>query len=74
MARSDADRFSSVNDEPIKLIADMGDVAKVKAVILSEYGFEPTEEYCRDLIRFVESMTSTLFCESVKPTGAKGGA
>lgn len=66
MVRSDADRFSSVNDEPIKLIADMGDAAKVKAVILSEYGFEPTEEYCRDLIRFVESMARPLCCDLMK--------
>jgi hypothetical protein len=32
----------------------MRDVMKVKATIMSEYGFEPTEEYCRDLIHFVE--------------------
>lgn len=57
MVRSDADRFSSVNDEPIKLIAELGDVTKIKALILSVYGFEPTEEYCRDLIRFVEALS-----------------
>lgn len=48
------DRAPSLEESPIKLIADMGDVIKVKAAIMSEYGFEPTEEYCRDLIHFVE--------------------
>lgn len=57
MVRSDvATGHSSIKDEPIKLIADMGDVTKIRAVILSEYGFEPTEEYCRDLIKFVEGV------------------
>jgi hypothetical protein len=46
----------TVEASPIRRIADMGDVAKVKATILHEYGFEPTEEYCRDLIRFVEAL------------------
>ena len=46
----------TVETSPIKRLADMGDVIKVKATILHEYGFEPTEEYCRALIRFVEAL------------------
>lgn len=44
----------------MQAIANMGDVAKVQSVILNEYGFEPTEEYCRDLIAFVDSMTAMV--------------
>jgi len=35
----------------------MHDVALVRTAIEIEYGFTPTEEYCRDLIAFVEEMT-----------------
>lgn len=49
------DSLSSLSDSPIARIA-MGEVAKVKAAIIETYGFEPTEEYCRDLIRFVETL------------------
>lgn len=64
MVRSDITAgVSSVSESPIVRIADMGEVAKVKAAILDEYGFEPTEEYCRDLIRFVE----VLIREQRKP-------
>ena len=48
--------LSPLSESPIVRIADMGEVAKVKAAIIETYGFEPTEEYCRDLIRFVETL------------------
>ena len=47
------DGFSSLDESPIVRIA-MGDIAKVKAAIMETYGFAPTDEYCRDLIKFVE--------------------
>lgn len=56
MAGSNADRISPLADSPITRIANMGEVVKVKAAIIETYGFEPTEEYCRDLIRFVETL------------------
>lgn len=49
--------FPSLDESPIVRIADMGEVIKVKAAIIETYGFEPTEEYCRDLIKFVELLT-----------------
>ena len=66
MVRPDADSISplTIDQSPITHIATIGDVAKVKAAILHEYGFEPTEEYCRDLIRFVE----ILIREQRKPS------
>lgn len=33
-------------------------IAQVKAIIIQRYGFTPTDEYCRDLIAFVEAMTN----------------
>lgn len=44
----------------LQAIANAGDVAKVKATIMHEYGFEPSEEYCRDLIAFVDSMMARV--------------
>lgn len=44
----------------LQAIANTGDVTKVKAVILHEYGFDATEEYCRDLIAFVDSMMARI--------------
>jgi hypothetical protein len=41
----------------LQVIASFSDVVKVKAAIMHEYGFEPTEEYCRDLIAFVDRLT-----------------
>jgi len=35
----------------------MGDIAKVKAAIIETYGFEPSDEYCRDLVKFVLALT-----------------
>ena len=64
MAGPKFDSLSPLDDSPIVRIA-MGEVAKVKAAIVETYGFEPTDEYCRDLIKFVEilacqgKMTST---------------
>lgn len=52
--------LSSLNAVPqaerLQVIANWGDVTKVKATIMSEYGFEPSEQYCRDLIAFVDRM------------------
>lgn len=48
--------YDTLADSPITRIANMGEVVKVKAAIIETYGFEPTEEYCRDLIRFVETL------------------
>lgn len=53
MAGPKFDSVSPLAESPIARIA-MGEVAKVKAAIIETYGFEPTEEYCRDLIKFVE--------------------
>lgn len=39
-------------------IASLDSIAKVKAAILKKYGFEATDEYCRDLIAFVKELTS----------------
>lgn len=43
-------------ESPIVAIAKLGDVERVKAEILKKYGFEVTDEYCRDLVAFVEQM------------------
>ncbi len=48
--------FSSLDESPIVRIA-MGDIAKVKAAIIETYGFEPSDEYCRDLVKFVLALT-----------------
>lgn len=55
MAGQDVDRVSPVTPR-LQAIASFGDVVKVKAAIMHEYGFEPTEEYCRDLIDFVTTL------------------
>ncbi len=58
MVRSDiAAGVSSVSESPIVRIADMGEVAKVKAAIVALYGFEPSDDYCRDLVKFVLTLT-----------------
>lgn len=49
--------YDTLSDSPIVRIADMGEVIKVKAAIIETYGFEPTEEYCRDLVKFVLALT-----------------
>ncbi len=41
----------------IRRLADMREVTRVQAAIEAEYGFTPTEEYCRDLIAFVEELS-----------------
>lgn len=57
MAGQAAGRVAPVTAPKLQAIASVGDVVKVKAAIMGAYGFEPTEEYCRDLIAFVEALT-----------------
>lgn len=53
-------RESSVSTEwPIAHLAQLGDLRKVQAAILGLYGFEPTLDYCRDLIKFVLTLTGS---------------
>lgn len=56
MVGSNANGFPSLDESPIARIA-MGDIAKVKAAIIETYGFEPSDEYCRDLVKFVLALT-----------------
>lgn len=59
MAGQVADCVPSVTDEARRLqeVGFAGDIARAKAAIMQKYGFEPSEEFCRDLIAFVEALT-----------------
>jgi hypothetical protein len=43
-------------DSPIVELVKTQRVEKVRAAIFLKYGFVPTDEYCRDLIAFVEAL------------------
>lgn len=53
--------------ERLQAIVSTGDVATVKRTIEEVYGFEPTEEYCRDLVVFVDSVIAAV----LEPDGGK---
>lgn len=40
---------------PIELIVEMQDIARMKDGIKLAYGMEATDDYCRDLLTFVET-------------------
>jgi hypothetical protein len=42
----------------LQAITLLHDVAEVKAGIKKFYGFVPSDDYCRDLIAFVDAMTA----------------
>lgn len=47
---------------PIVTLVKSKEVERVKTAIVDKYGFLPTDEYCRDLIAFVEQMAQeTVF-------------
>ena len=43
-------------DSPIVQLAALKQVESIKAAIFDNYGFEPSDEYCHDLIMFVEAL------------------